>query len=125
MGDDPDEDVAAIMYSTLFVLISIFYVLLWWYASSHDRLLGRNVDRREVDAITRQFTIGPVLYVVALIMAILAVVIQSEMLTGLSVLLDLQWRSFTPCRPACSNPRTSQAPAESTAYRSISTSQGE
>ena len=89
LSHDPDEDVAAILYSSLFVLISVFYALLWWYASSHNRLLGRNVNRREVDAITRQFSIGPALYGVALLMAVLAVIFQSELLTTLSVALDL------------------------------------
>ena len=57
------------VYSGLFVLIAVFFNALWRYASYQNRLLHPNADRAVVTAITRQYAFGPVLYLVAFVLA--------------------------------------------------------
>jgi uncharacterized membrane protein len=61
----PDQHAAAIIYSGVFFLLAVCFNLLWRYASFHHRLLGRKVDVHAVAAINRQYSFGPVLYLVA------------------------------------------------------------
>src|SRR5262249_5062829 len=60
----PDQHAAVIFYCGVFFFLACFFNLLWRYASYHDRLLGRHVDARSVEAIDRQYIFGPILYLV-------------------------------------------------------------
>ena len=60
----PDFHAAAILYSATSLLMATSFNLLWRYASYHHRLLGKNVDARSVEAISRQYLFGPVLYLI-------------------------------------------------------------
>lgn len=60
-----DQHTAAEIYTgTCLVMACCFYVL-WRYASHHNRLLGKNVDMRDIAAISRQYAFGPLSYLVA------------------------------------------------------------
>lgn len=65
----PDQHVAAIIYSGTNVIMAFSFNLLWRYASWHGRLLGKNVDMRSVAAISQQYLYGPLLYIVAFVLA--------------------------------------------------------
>jgi uncharacterized membrane protein len=56
------------VYSGLFLLIAVFFNLLWRYASYNNRLLDPQADRAAVNAITRQYSFGPVLYLIAFVL---------------------------------------------------------
>jgi uncharacterized membrane protein len=56
---------ASLLYAGTFVAIAIAYNLLWGYASWRGRLLGTRAKRSEVEAITRQYRLGPILYAIA------------------------------------------------------------
>lgn len=60
-----DQVVASEIYCGLFVLIAVTFNLLWFYAARHHRLLGRHVDPRAVQDITRAYRFGPLLYLIA------------------------------------------------------------
>src|SRR5262249_35867877 len=62
----PGERVAAIVYSGLFVVVAILFNLLWRYASGGHRLLRKGVSATAVQAITRQYAFGPLLYLLCL-----------------------------------------------------------
>jgi uncharacterized membrane protein len=62
----PGDRVAAVVYSASFFVIAIFFQILWRYATGRGRLLGDDYDRDMVEWITRQYTPGPLAYVVAL-----------------------------------------------------------
>jgi uncharacterized membrane protein len=69
----PDARDASLLYAGTFVAIAIAFNLLWNYASRGGRLLGSRANRVEVDAITRQYRLGPVLYAVAAALAFYSV----------------------------------------------------
>ena len=66
----PDQHAAALLYSGTMVILAVCFNLLWRYASYHNRLLSKNADTRAVSAITRQYMFGPVVYLLALILAL-------------------------------------------------------
>ena len=65
----PDEQVAALVYGGTLVLIAIFFNVLWLYASHGRRLLDRKADEGSVRAITRQYRVGPLLYLAGFLLA--------------------------------------------------------
>jgi uncharacterized membrane protein len=65
----PDQNTAAMIYSSLFFVTAIFFNALWRYASYNNRLFDSHTDPQLVRFITRQYVFGPVLYGVAFILA--------------------------------------------------------
>lgn len=65
----PDQHAAAIVYSGTFFLTACCFNLLWRYASYHNRLIGKNVDSRAIQAISRQYLFGPLVYLIAFVLA--------------------------------------------------------
>lgn len=61
---------AAIFFSATFVVLAILYNVLWRYAAHNGRLLGPHPNRVAVETITRQYQFGPLVYGVALILAL-------------------------------------------------------
>ena|SRR5437588_6276040 len=61
----PDQHVAAVIYSGTNVILAVCFNLLWRYASYHNRLLSKNADTHAVAAISRQYLLGPLLYLIA------------------------------------------------------------
>jgi uncharacterized membrane protein len=61
----PDERVAAMVYNGTFVVTAILFNLLWHYAAYKNRLLDPRSDPREVQSITRQYALGPLIYLAA------------------------------------------------------------
>jgi uncharacterized membrane protein len=66
----PDQHAAALLYSGTMIILAICFNLLWRYASYHNRLLAKNADERAVNAITKQYWLGPVVYLLAFILAL-------------------------------------------------------
>ena len=64
-----DQHGGAILYAGTFLAMACCYNVLWRYASYKGRLLGKDVDMRAVQAISRRFLFGPTLYVVGFILA--------------------------------------------------------
>ena len=65
----PDQHAAVLIYSGTFVLIACCFNLLWRYASYHNRLIGKNVDPRAVEDISKQYLFGPLVYLIAFALA--------------------------------------------------------
>ena len=61
----PGEHQAAVLYSGINVIMACCFNLVWRYASYQNRLLSKNADRRSVNAISRQYLFGPLLYLLA------------------------------------------------------------
>jgi len=66
----PDQHAADLLYSGTMIILAICFNLLWRYASYHNRLLAKNADERAVNAITKQYWFGPVVYLLAFILAL-------------------------------------------------------
>jgi uncharacterized membrane protein len=69
----PGRPDAALLYSGTNVILAICFNVLWRYAAFHNRLIGKNVDSRDVESITRQYMFGPLLYVIAFGLAFISV----------------------------------------------------
>jgi uncharacterized membrane protein len=67
--DRPDQHAAAIVYSGTFFLTACCFNLLWRYASYHNRLIGKDVDSHAIQAISRQYLLGPFVYLIAFALA--------------------------------------------------------
>jgi len=67
----PGLHIPTILYSGFFVLLAISFNLLWRYAAAHNRLLDKKADPEQVRAITRQYSVGPLLYLIAFGLAFL------------------------------------------------------
>jgi uncharacterized membrane protein len=65
----PDQHAAAIVYSGTLVLTACCFNLLWRYASYHNRLIGKNVDSRAIEDISKQYLFGPFAYLIAFALA--------------------------------------------------------
>jgi uncharacterized membrane protein len=61
--------VAAAFYSGTYVVIAILFNLLWRYASRGGRLFDKHADLAQAQAITRAYSVGPLLYLGSLAMA--------------------------------------------------------
>ena len=75
----PNDHAAAVFYSGICLLMACCFDGLWLYASYHNRLLGKNGDTTAIKAISRQYLLGPLFYLlvfgVAWINTILCVVL--------------------------------------------------
>jgi TMEM175 potassium channel family protein len=69
LANEDGRTSAAIFFSATFVVIAILYNVLWRYAAHNGRLLGPNPNHAAVEAITRQYLFGPLVYGVALVLA--------------------------------------------------------
>ena len=69
----PEARTAAAVYAGTYEAIAIAFNLLWKYASAGRRLLGPRASLVEVDAITRQYRVGPISYLVAFVLAFVSV----------------------------------------------------
>ena len=64
-----DSGTAAEVYSGIFLLVALAWNLLWQYAARHPGILASSVTDAQIKTTTRQFIFGPILYVVAFVVA--------------------------------------------------------
>ena len=65
---------AVIVYSGTYFAIAIFFNLLWRHVVKRNRhLLGKEVDDATVNRITKQYSFGPVLYLICVVLAWISV----------------------------------------------------
>ncbi|HEV2386913.1 MAG TPA: TMEM175 family protein [Candidatus Acidoferrales bacterium] len=63
----PDKNTAAALFNGTYLAIAIFFNLLWRYAASRRRrLLSPDADMASVRRITRQYSVGPLMYLICL-----------------------------------------------------------
>jgi len=61
------------VYNANYVATAIFFNILWRYAASGNRLLGRSVDTAAVAALSKQYLFGPMVYLACLALAWISV----------------------------------------------------
>jgi uncharacterized membrane protein len=70
----PDRRTAAVLFNATYLAIAILFNLLWRYAASARRqLLGADVNPAAVVRITRQYSIGPMSYLICVGLAYVSV----------------------------------------------------
>jgi TMEM175 potassium channel family protein len=63
----PDQRTAAALFNGTYLAIAILFNLLWRYAArGRRRLLSSDVDTAAAEQITRQYSVGPLLYLLCL-----------------------------------------------------------
>ncbi len=92
----PDSEIVAVIYSGGFVLIAIFFNLLWRYASYKNRLLAPNADMRAVNAITSAYNIGPMFYLLAVLLGFFSVTASLLLNLALACFFALPSRNNRP-----------------------------
>jgi uncharacterized membrane protein len=64
-----DAKVAAIFHTGTFVMITVFFWLIWRYASFRNRLLAPDVDPQVISFVNRMTALVPVLYLASFFLA--------------------------------------------------------
>jgi len=67
--NDAESNSAAAVYAGTFLAVAIVWNGLWRYCVSGRRLLGSNVSQEQAETITRQYSVAPVSYGAALVIA--------------------------------------------------------
>lgn len=71
LPDPEGRRTATLFYGASFTLMAMVYNLVWRYgAGANGRLLGPGADLEEARAITRGYTWGPIIYLVATLIAL-------------------------------------------------------
>lgn len=65
-----DESVAAAFYGRILTAIGIFVNAMWRYAARGNRLLSTQITATKIRQISRQFLIGPTVYAIATVVAL-------------------------------------------------------
>ncbi|HKE87796.1 MAG TPA: TMEM175 family protein [Vicinamibacterales bacterium] len=87
---DPMERAAAVaFYCGCFTVTAFFYFLMWWHAARGRRLIAQHVPDDAVQAITRAYAPGSLLYLTATLMAFVHVAISLTIVAGLAILYML------------------------------------
>lgn len=63
----PDARTAALLYNGVYIVIAVFFNVLWRYAVSH-RLLDKKMESSAA-MISRQYAVGPLMYVLCFVVA--------------------------------------------------------
>ncbi len=82
--DGPDQRTAAALFNSTYLVIALLFNVLWRHASSgRRRLLSSDIDAAAVKRITRQYSVGPLLYLVCL--ALVWVNVSASLLLNLAL----------------------------------------
>jgi hypothetical protein len=74
-----------LLYSASFVLISVGYNLIWFYAVGRGRLLSASVTPAQIRTMSQSYRLGPTLYLVACALALVNVWASVALNAGLAV----------------------------------------
>jgi hypothetical protein len=92
----PDYHTAAAIYNGTYVVLSICFNVLFRYAAHDNRLLGKDVDRDEMQVMLRQFRFGFLPYAVTFALTWVSVPISLI----LNLLMALFWALPVNRRPS-------------------------
>ncbi|HLZ23508.1 MAG TPA: TMEM175 family protein [Ktedonobacterales bacterium] len=81
--------VATLTYNGTLIVISVFFNLVWRYATYHDRLLDAHADRALVRTIHRQYRLGPLYYGVPFVVALVSPALSIGLDLALAVYFSL------------------------------------
>jgi uncharacterized membrane protein len=83
---DPDgRTVAAVVYGLTMVAVAVMFCVVWFYASWGGRLLHADVDPATLARTYRSYLLGPVVYGLAVIVALFAPFVSLAIYAGLAV----------------------------------------
>ncbi len=71
LGHD-GERTATMVYVGTFIVLGVLFGLLWWYPTRNRDLIDPDLDQDTIRIITRRFTIGAPVYIVAFLVALIS-----------------------------------------------------
>jgi TMEM175 potassium channel family protein len=93
VGTDDDKKFATLVYTGTFVVIAVFYNVLWRYGTHNGRLLSKHANKALVAQITREYRFGPLVYLVAFLLAFVSVPASLVLTVLLAVYFALSGRN--------------------------------
>ncbi len=85
----PDKRVAQVVYSGLYLMMATLFVIMWLYASRRRRLLDAGTDDMTIRNVTRQVAFGPLMYVVAMGLALVSAEASLALCIALAIFFAL------------------------------------
>jgi uncharacterized membrane protein len=92
----PGEEVAAEVYCIVALFISLAYNALWYWARRGGHLLEPGASAQTLRAVTRQYAVAPIVYIVALALALVNVWASIAIFIGVSVYYAIPTRATVP-----------------------------
>ena len=84
-----ERAVGAIVYGLTLTVGGVFFNLIWWYVLRHPHLLNPSTDPQELRAMGRRFALGPLIYLVATLLAFVSAYASIAIFVGLTILFFL------------------------------------
>ena len=92
----PNSKTAIIFYSAFSLLVAVGFQVVWRYASYNGRLLRKNMNLEQINAITRQYNIVFPIFVAGFLLSFVAPYVGLAIMAGL--ILYFAARGFTTVR---------------------------
>jgi quinol monooxygenase YgiN len=89
MTTPQQQQTAVILYALSLFLAVLMWLLMWLYASHHNRLLDRDLDSRFVRYLTRKYILTAVVYFLAFALSLWNGIAGLELCVGLTLLYAL------------------------------------
>ncbi|MBN1497313.1 MAG: DUF1211 domain-containing protein [Spirochaetes bacterium] len=80
-----EAKVAGAVFAGTLTAIALTFKGLWRYAAKNGRLLGRSIDPKEVEQITRQHRYGPIMYLIAFALSFVSTILSVTLCLCLAV----------------------------------------
>lgn len=99
----PRARYAALLFNGTYVMVAICFNVLLRYAVRESRLLGKQVDQHEIQAMLRQYRFGPIAYLITFGLTWISVPVSLV----LNLLMAVFWAIPARKRPPLSNDQPS------------------
>jgi TMEM175 potassium channel family protein len=76
VGEYPEQHISIVIYGGTLVITGLVLQLLWWYATSGDRLVDGEIDPHLMQRATRRNLAAPLIYLLAIGVSFLSVQIS-------------------------------------------------
>jgi uncharacterized membrane protein len=83
--EQPDKKTAQVVYAGVSLIMALVYNTLWRYASRQGGLLSAAADPKQVQAITKRFKFGPLLYLATFVIAFISAEVSLALCIGLAI----------------------------------------
>ena len=84
-----ERTTAVAAYTGTLAVTAIFFTLLWYYAANGYRLVNHNLDPATLQAMTRRYVAGMVLYIIAFALTFASALLSLALVVGLALVFVL------------------------------------
>jgi uncharacterized membrane protein len=76
LGEYGDQQISVVIYGINIVIAAFWMNMQWWYATKDHHLVDSDLDRTIITAISRLLLVGPITYLVAVVLSFASVQIS-------------------------------------------------